>query len=377
MKILTPSGFECLNSIIKLTNIPSCRLVFEDGNTLECAEEHILIQDNDDEIFAKDSFEKNIKINNSLYSSSKVVSVESIGEKECFDISVEGERYFTNNILSHNSTISAIFILHYVLFNSSKTVAILANKASTAIDILSRIKLAYQNLPKFLQQGVLEWSKTYIVLENGSKVLASASSSSNIRGMPISCVSIDSFITVSKKPGKILYGRIRDFIDTHYKDFIPNVFYPNNDYQVLTSYGFKYFSLFSVSYKPVIKISFLPFLFNEKETSLICTKDHLIKDKKLGIFKQASEFLPEESFGTLLHSTEAIISEIDLNYNKNTTVVDLTDVKDVHSFIANGVNVHNCLFIDECLHEETNITVKDIESGEEKTISLSELYLTL
>ena len=49
MKILTPSGFECLNSIIKLTNIPSCRLVFEDGNTLECAEEHILIQDNDDE----------------------------------------------------------------------------------------------------------------------------------------------------------------------------------------------------------------------------------------------------------------------------------------------------------------------------------------
>ena len=55
-------------------------------------------------------------------------------------------------------------------------VAILANKSSTARDILGRLQLAYENLPKWLQQGVVSWNKGSLELENGSRVVASSTS---------------------------------------------------------------------------------------------------------------------------------------------------------------------------------------------------------
>lgn len=83
------------------------------------------------------------------------------------------------------------FILPYVIFNSRKRVAILANKEDTAKKILGRIKLAYQHLPKWLQQGVVTWNKKEIELENGSSVLAAATSSDNVRGDSFSCIFLD------------------------------------------------------------------------------------------------------------------------------------------------------------------------------------------
>jgi hypothetical protein len=71
---------------------------------------------------------------------------------------------------SGKSTTVISYLLHYVLFNPQVNVAILANKLSTARELLSRLKLAYEHLPKWLQQGVIEWNKGSIVLENGSKI---------------------------------------------------------------------------------------------------------------------------------------------------------------------------------------------------------------
>ena len=85
------------------------------------------------------------------------------------------------------------YLLHYVLFNQNMNVAILANKQSTAIEILGRIKMAYEYLPKWLQQGVIEWNKGSIVLENGSRILAAATSSSAIRGGSFNCILLDEF----------------------------------------------------------------------------------------------------------------------------------------------------------------------------------------
>ena len=83
------------------------------------------------------------------------------------------------------------FILHYILFNDSKVVALLANKGETAREILGRVQLAYQHLPKWMQQGVVEWNKGSFVLENDSRVIASATSSDNIRGFSINMLFID------------------------------------------------------------------------------------------------------------------------------------------------------------------------------------------
>lgn len=89
------------------------------------------------------------------------------------------------------TTTAAAVILHYILFNDHKTVALLANKGDAAREILDRIKAAYEALPDWLQQGVEEWNKGNITLENGCKVLAAATSSSAIRGKSISLLYID------------------------------------------------------------------------------------------------------------------------------------------------------------------------------------------
>lgn len=89
------------------------------------------------------------------------------------------------------TTTAAAIILHYILFNDHKTVALLANKGDAAREILDRVKLSYESLPDWLQQGVVEWNKGSIELENGCKVLAAATSSSAIRGKSISLLYID------------------------------------------------------------------------------------------------------------------------------------------------------------------------------------------
>lgn len=89
------------------------------------------------------------------------------------------------------TTVAVAVILHYILFNKHKSVALLANKGDSAREILDRIQIAYEALPKWIQQGVVTWNKGSIELENGCKVIAAASSSSAIRGKSISFLYID------------------------------------------------------------------------------------------------------------------------------------------------------------------------------------------
>ncbi|SVB35390.1 uncharacterized protein METZ01_LOCUS188244, partial [marine metagenome] len=88
------------------------------------------------------------------------------------------------------------YLLHYVLFNPTVNVAILANKAATARDLLGRLQLAYENLPKWLQQGVMTWNKGSLELENGSKILASSTSASAVRGGSYNIIFLDEFAYV-------------------------------------------------------------------------------------------------------------------------------------------------------------------------------------
>ena len=89
------------------------------------------------------------------------------------------------------STTTCGFILWYIIFHSEKTVALLANKGDVAREILGRVQLAYQHLPKWLQQGVLEWNKGSFILENNSRVIAAATSGDAIRGYSINLLFID------------------------------------------------------------------------------------------------------------------------------------------------------------------------------------------
>ena len=97
---------------------------------------------------------------------------------------------------SGKSTTIIAYLLHYVLFNPTVNVAILANKAATARDLLGRLQLAYEHLPKWLQQGVMSWNKGSLQLENGSKILASSTSASAVRGGSYNIIFLDEFAYV-------------------------------------------------------------------------------------------------------------------------------------------------------------------------------------
>ena len=94
------------------------------------------------------------------------------------------------------STTIIAYLLHYAIFNQNVNIAILANKAAVARDLLGRLQLAYENLPKWLQQGVINWNKGNLELENGSKILAAATSSSAVRGGSYNVIFLDEFAYV-------------------------------------------------------------------------------------------------------------------------------------------------------------------------------------
>ena len=94
------------------------------------------------------------------------------------------------------STTVVSYLLHYAVFNDSVNIGILANKAATARELLGRLQTAYENLPKWMQQGVLVWNRGSLELENGSKILAASTSASAVRGMSFNILFLDEFAFV-------------------------------------------------------------------------------------------------------------------------------------------------------------------------------------
>ncbi len=92
---------------------------------------------------------------------------------------------------SGKTQVTAAFLLWYVIFNENKVVAVLANKAAVARETLQRVQSMYEELPKWIQQGVKSWNKGSIHLENGSRILCAATTSSGLRGYTLSCIYLD------------------------------------------------------------------------------------------------------------------------------------------------------------------------------------------
>ena len=97
---------------------------------------------------------------------------------------------------SGKSTIVTSYLLWYVIFNDNVNVAILANKAATSREMLQRLQRSYENLPKWLQQGIVQWNRGSLELENGSKIMAASTSSSAVRGMSFNVIFLDEFAFV-------------------------------------------------------------------------------------------------------------------------------------------------------------------------------------
>lgn len=96
------------------------------------------------------------------------------------------------------TTTTAAIILWHVLFKEEYTVALLANKMDQAQEIMERIQMMYENIPIWMQQGIITWNKRTIKLENDSRIIAAATSSSAIRGKSINMVYLDEFAHIDR-----------------------------------------------------------------------------------------------------------------------------------------------------------------------------------
>ena len=94
------------------------------------------------------------------------------------------------------SVTTVSYLLHYIVFNDNVNIGILANKASTSRELLGRLQLSYENLPKWMQQGIVSWNKGSLELENGSKIVAASTSASAVRGMSFNIIFLDEFAFV-------------------------------------------------------------------------------------------------------------------------------------------------------------------------------------
>ena len=135
----------------------------------------------------------------------KIVSLDKgLIPFDMYDFQVDMTKKFHDNRFniaklprqSGKSTIVTSYLLWYVLFNANVNVAILANKAATSREMLQRLQLSYENLPKWLQQGILQWNRGSLELENGSKIMAASTSSSAVRGMSFNVIFLDEFAFV-------------------------------------------------------------------------------------------------------------------------------------------------------------------------------------
>ena len=118
---------------------------------------------------------------------------EKIVKVICAKIPEKNNRIIMMGRQTGKTTIATLYILWYALFHKSKTIAVLANKASQAEEILLRIKNAYTELPMWLQQGLIKWNNGEITMENKTKIFCGASSSSSVRGKSIDLLLVDEF----------------------------------------------------------------------------------------------------------------------------------------------------------------------------------------
>lgn len=154
-------------------------IIFTDGTNIECADTHMFFTEDMREVFAKD-----LKSGDRLCGkdSTKIVSyvIKYNHKFHMYDMTVDSDehRYFTNGVLSHNTTSTAAYMTWYVCFHSDRNVGIMANKQDTAIEIVDKTKQMILGLPYFLQPGVESWGKTGCAFDNGCKIISSATTKS-------------------------------------------------------------------------------------------------------------------------------------------------------------------------------------------------------
>jgi hypothetical protein len=214
-EIETDSGWHPVSTVSKTVPYDVWKIVTVSGKKIECADDHIVFDADGNECFAKD-----LKVGLHILTANgpePVTFVGRIGDPEVmYDLEVDSEdhRFYSNGILSHNSITTCAFLLWTILFKDQQNIAILANKLKTSQKLLADLKNAYMCLPLWIQQGVVKWNERDITLENGSKIMASSTSSDAIRGNAFNLIFLDEFAFVPEHLAEDFFNSVMPTISS-------------------------------------------------------------------------------------------------------------------------------------------------------------------
>ena len=209
IEVLSESGFVPATYIHLTKPFEIYTMTTENGHELKCADEHLIFTSQMKTIWAKD-----LKVGQEIMTKegpSKVLSIFKIDTKVCMcDITVDSENhsYYTNGILSHNTTTSAIFMLHYILFNYDKNALVLGNKQKTAAEIIDKIEKIYLELPYYLKGGIMKFNQGSIALDNGSRIMSEATTENSGIGFTLHCVLADEFAHIPPNITEKFYNNL-------------------------------------------------------------------------------------------------------------------------------------------------------------------------
>lgn len=188
------TGYENAYAVHKTKPYQVYVLELENGMKLECADRHIVYTAGMNETFIKDLRPNDLVMTEVGYS--RVKSITAMPYKFCmYDIEVNSpkHRYYTNGILSHNTTTISSFLSWMLIFHASRNILIAANKEDTAKEIVNKVTNIFKNLPFFLKPGCESFGKTGLILENQSKLLSTATTNTASIGFTIHCMLLDEF----------------------------------------------------------------------------------------------------------------------------------------------------------------------------------------
>ena len=213
VEIETDTGYKPISKIHMTKAFDVWTLTLSNGMQLKCADEHIVFDSFMNEVFVKD-----LHIGDFIQTKEGLASVVSISKSDtrlCMcDVTIDdgNHRFYSNGILSHNTTTSAIFMLWYILFNTDKNALVLGNKRKTAVEILDKLKSIFLELPFFLKPGIRKWNEGELAFDNGCRIMAEATTPKSGIGFTFHCVLADEFAHIAP-----------NILDTFYNNLFPVV----------------------------------------------------------------------------------------------------------------------------------------------------------
>ena len=201
VKVLSDTGYVPVTEIHKTQPYTVYEIRTSSGKTIEGADIHLVYRQTYTEtaIINASVWLKDLNVGDYILTKDgpeQVISIYKAPYKlSMYDLSIDSQdhRYYTNGILSHNTTTVSAFLSWMLIFHADRNILVVANKEDTAIEIVDKITNIFKGLPYFLKPGCINFGKTGLRLENGSRIISSATTNTASIGFTIHCILLDEF----------------------------------------------------------------------------------------------------------------------------------------------------------------------------------------